>query len=107
MACRPTALAAAQPAHAAAHTEYDCSSLAWQDCLLVVNDGAVVLSCTEGDLALDRGAVFFLTGLHAPTLATPTPRRPLSQPPVARLAFPRVGRRRSRPSNPHHPCRAN
>ena len=35
--------------------------------------GAVVLSCTEGDLALDRGAVFFLTGLHAPTLRNPHP----------------------------------
>ena len=55
------------------HTEYDCSSLAWQDCLLVVNDWAVVLSCTESDLALDRGAVFFLTGLHAPTLRNPHP----------------------------------
>jgi len=33
----------------------------------------VVLSCTESDLALDRGAVFFLTGLHAPTLRNPHP----------------------------------
>jgi DNA-directed RNA polymerase specialized sigma24 family protein len=52
-------------------------------------------------------AVFFLTGFTHRPCATLTPRRPLSQPPVARLAFPRVGRRRSRPSNPHHPCRAN
>lgn len=55
------------------HTQYDCSSPEWQDCLLVVDDGAVVLSCSEGDLTLDRGAVFFLTGLHAPTLSNPHP----------------------------------
>ena len=89
------------------YTEYDCSSLAWQDCLLVVNDGAWSSAAPKATSPwTEARSSSSLGSTHRPC-ATPTPRRPLSQPPVARLAFPRIGRRRSRPSNQHHPCRAN
>jgi hypothetical protein len=50
------------------HTELDCSDREWQDCMFVVEDGVVVLSCAGGDLPLDQGSAFFVTRLTAPVL---------------------------------------
>lgn len=50
------------------HTELDCSGRHWQDCMFVVEDGPLVLSCAGGDLLLDQGSAFFVTRSTAPVL---------------------------------------
>ena len=53
----------------------DCAEPPWPGGLLFVEVGAVVLSCTVGQLALDQGTVFFVDGLDAPALRNPHPTR--------------------------------
>lgn len=53
----------------------DCSAPAWKDCLIVVEDGEVVLFSAGGELPLPQGSVFALTGIVRPVLHNRGPAR--------------------------------
>ena len=57
------------------HAVLDCAGADWRDCVLVVEDGSVVLLTAGGELPLPQGAVFCLTGCAAPVLYNPGPER--------------------------------
>ena len=53
----------------------DCAGPDWRDCVLVVEDGDLVLTTAGGETPLQQGAVFCLAGFTAPALHNPGPRR--------------------------------
>ncbi len=54
---------------------HDCGGPDWRDCVLVVEEGDVVLATVGGELALVQGAVFCLNEFVAPVLRNPGPGR--------------------------------